>query len=229
MKESILLPGRNSQLILLQNSLAVEGFNVLIIGPGTASIADQLKEKNNNVQIITGDYDSMIDTRLELSDKTVSVKIMEYEHTDFNEKTFDLVYAQSSISGINRNKIIKEIKRILKPDAYLCVGEVVRLNPEVPRFVSDIWDRSELLPLYINDIEKYYADRNFEILAAEDLSKSLKQYYQIIHEKVKESKTGEETGSLRKELNMYSHESNTYLKLGGEKYMGFKTIILRKR
>ena len=40
--------------------------------------------------------------------------MMDFDNTDFNAEEFDLVYAQASISLLNRNKIVKEIKRILE-------------------------------------------------------------------------------------------------------------------
>jgi len=229
MKENIFLPGSENQIKFLLNNITVEDMEVLIIGPGTAPIADHLTKMNNKVQIIVEDYDSMIETRLELSDKSTLVRIMDFENTDFDSDKFDLVYAQASVSSLKRNKIIKEIKRILKKDAYLCVGEIVKLNSNVPKFVTDIWDRAELLPLAVDDLERYYAERKFEITAAEDFSNTLKKYYQLISDKLKEIKTGEESGSERRLLNLYSHERNAYLKLGGDKFMGFKSLILIKR
>lgn len=226
MKKNILLPGIDNQLKFLLKNIPVEGLKILIIGPGTAPIADHLNSKNNNIQIITEDYDSMIETRLDLDDKSIPVKIMEYSTTDFEKEEFDLVYAQASISSLNRNKIIKEIKRVLKPVGYLCPGEIVKLNPGVPKFVSDIWDRSELLPLFINDIERYYEDRNFEIIAAEDQSHTLQKFYEMISEKIKIVKSSEEL--KKKTLNPYTHEVNAYTKLGGDKFMGFKSLLLKK-
>jgi len=66
--------------------------------------------------------------------------MMEYSNTDFRDSTFDIIYAQASISTVERRKILKEIKRILKPDGIFCAGEVVNLEKEVPLFITNLRD-----------------------------------------------------------------------------------------
>ncbi len=61
---------------------------------------------------------------------------MDFSITDFNDAVFDIVYAQASISSKMRNKIIKEIKRILKPEGILSVGEITSLKSSPPIFVN---------------------------------------------------------------------------------------------
>jgi len=93
--------------------------------------------------MIVNDYDSLINARLNLiKDSKVLVKMMDFDNTDFDAEVFDLVYAQASISLLNRNKIVKEIKRILKPEATLCVGEITALDRDFPPFVRNIFDHN---------------------------------------------------------------------------------------
>lgn len=229
MKTEIYLPGGWNQYEFLRKNINPSGFKILIIGPGTAPIAEEFRKAGNDVQIIVNDYDSLMETKIELNDTSIPVRIMEYDTTDFNPEEFNLIYAQASVSSLNRNKIIKEVKRLLKPGAYFCAGEIIKLNPDPPKFVTDIWERSELLPLTGPETEKYYTDRQFEVIAAEDQSGTLKKFYTEISKRIQQVKTGQEKGSMKKAMNLYSHETNAYLKLGGDKYMGFKSLLLRKR
>jgi ubiquinone/menaquinone biosynthesis C-methylase UbiE len=185
----------------------------------------------SSATVIVNDYESLINSRLNLSkDSKVSVKMMDFENTDFADESFDLVYAQASISLTNRNKIVKEIKRILKKDSVLCVGEITALSKQYPQFVKDIFESSDILPLYHNDCAKYYEEIKFTLLYEEDLTSSLKSYYENTANQLKqtiETLSDQEKSYYKKLLNKISHESNAYLRLGADRYIGFKMLILK--
>ena len=156
---------------------------------------------------------------------------MDYEVTDFTAESFDLIYAQASVSLLNRNKIIKEIKRILKPDGYICIGEIVSLKPDIPLFVKDIFDSAGLLPIYADQLEKFYSERNINLISQQDFSDTLAEYYIQYASQLKSTKydlTDSEKSYYKKILNKISHESNAYLKLGGDKFIGFVSLLMRK-
>jgi ubiquinone/menaquinone biosynthesis C-methylase UbiE len=182
--------------------------------------------------MIVSDYDSLMNARLNLSKESkVDVKMMDFDNTDFNSEQFDLVYAQASISLTNRNKIVKEIKRILKPEATLCVSEITALAEDYPPFVKNIFDASDILPLLNNECSNYYKERNFSVLFEEDLSSSLQSFYEHTAQELEDTiyKLNEKEKSYYKKLlNKISHESNAYLKLGADRYIGFKMLILKK-
>ncbi len=125
-KEIIYLPGLKKQYEFLISKLELTGFNILILGSSNAIISKLLFNKSKEkVEIIVEDYESLLVTQLELGDQTeVSVKLMDFEKTDYSENRFDLVYAQGSISDKRRKKIVKEIKRILKPNGHLFRGSI---------------------------------------------------------------------------------------------------------
>lgn len=233
MDNLIFLPGLDKQINYLINHIDLSDKTVLIIGVNSEEIAKIIQQKfNSEITIIVDNYDSLIQSRLNISgEKKITVKLMEYENTDFNDSKFDLVYAQASISTSKRNKIVKEIKRILKPDGYFCVGENVNLTNEVPVFVNDIWSNSNIVPLNINEINNYYSTRNFEIIDEVDLSKTLKDFYFIAKDFLRNKKdelSEEEKISYKKVLKKISHESNAYLNLGGDHFIGFKMLLLKK-
>jgi len=156
---------------------------------------------------------------------------MDYDNTDFDAEEFDLVYAQASISLTNRNKIVKEIKRILKPDCTLCVSEITALTKEYPPFVKNIFDASDILPLLNNSCAEYYKEKKFSVLFEEDLSSSLTSFYEnaaVALDESFEHLTDKEKSYYKKLLSKISHESNAYLKLGADKFIGFKMLILKK-
>uniref|UniRef100_A0A832G6K4 Methyltransferase domain-containing protein n=1 Tax=Ignavibacterium album TaxID=591197 RepID=A0A832G6K4_9BACT len=233
-EQSIFLPGGFKQFRLLKSKVQLNEKVVLIIGPQSEKIGEKIIDAGaKSVDIIVSDYDSLISSRLNIpKEKNISVRMMDYDNTDFADDTFDLVYAQASISLKNRNKIIKEIKRILKPEALLCVGEITALRETYPQFVKDIFESSGILPLHHNKCAEYYESKNFSLDYEEDLSSSLRSYYENTVNQLKsviETLSDKEKSYYKKLLNRISHESNAYLKLGADKYIGFKLLILKLR
>ncbi|NMB81041.1 MAG: class I SAM-dependent methyltransferase [Ignavibacteria bacterium] len=232
--ELILLPGLNRQIRFLIQKLNGKNLpNVLVIGSFSELVAKKIETKfGSNVEIIVEDYDSLINSKYIIRNSCkINVKMMSYDSTDYPDSYFDLVYAQASISLTKRNKIIKEIKRILKPGSYFCVGEVVSLDKNVPRFVLDIYDNSDLMPLFIDDLEKYYTERKFNLIANENLSSTLKDYFTVSMEEYKNiaDKLGEgEKSYYKKVINKIKHESNAYLKLGADKFIGYSALLMTK-
>lgn len=231
--QNIFLPGGFKQFRILKTKYVLNNKNVLIIGSGSEKIAEKMIESGASaVTMIVSDYDSLMNTRLNLSKESkVVVKMMNFGNTDFDAEQFDLVYAQASISLLDRNKIIKEIKRILKPEGTVCVAEITALTKDYPPFVKNIFDASDILPLLNNECSNYYKERNFSVLYEEDLSSSLTNFYENAATALDESYghlTDKEKSYYKKLLNKISHESNAYLKLGANKYIGFKMMILKK-
>lgn len=232
LKLKIFLPGTEKQLITLLNTIDLTGKKILIMGSGCEEIAREMLKFSEDIFIILNDQDSLINSRYLLKDeKRIKVKMMDFISTDFHNEQFDLVYAQASISLTERNKIIKEIKRILKTEGILCAGEIVSLREPVPHFVNDVWEAGGILPLSTLQIRAYYESRNFVIMEENDLADTLKEYYQRGKESLRTKikfLSDEETAFNQKLINRMKHESNVYLKLGGGKYIGFKSLIMRK-
>jgi ubiquinone/menaquinone biosynthesis C-methylase UbiE len=232
----IFLPGTDQQVKFLFSSTEIKDKKIIIAGPGTIEIAGKLNlGEPSKIIIIVDDYDSLITMRYRLQqhgEKNIEIRMMEYDNTDFRNDSVDVLFAQASLSVPKRHKIIKEIKRILKPGGTFCAGEIVLLKENPPAFINNIWESSELKPLSIGEFEKYYEERGFEILDKKDLSYTLREFYQL-----SEKKLSNEAGNLseqeksyyKKLLKKISHESNVYLKLGGNEYMGFSALIMRKK
>ncbi len=233
MNDKIFLPGSGRQLECTLNSVKVEKPAVLVIGSFSAAAAKKLASHfGTEVNLIVDDTESFLNTNLILNPgDAVKSSFMSYELTDFDSSVFDLVYAQASISGIMRNKIVKEIKRILKPGGFLSVGEIVKLKKDIPPFVNNIFLDSELDPLFTGEINDYYTKRNFTLIEEADFTDTLKEYYRTSAARLEEARaelTENEKKYNKKLLNKISHETNAYLKLGAEKFIGFKYLLLQK-
>ena len=229
----IFLPGTDKQIEMFIKKIDVKDKSVLVIGAGSEEIVKRLKQENpSSLHLIVEEQGSLLVSRLYLKDeKEIQVRLMDFENTDFNTEQFDIAYTQASISIIKRNKIIKEIKRILKPGGILCAGEIISKTEIVPGFVKDIWEHSGISPLNEIELGKYYTSKGFKILYEEDLSYTLKDFYStgsnLLKQKIKDL-SEKEKSYYKKLLNQISHESNVYLKLGGDRHIGFRVIMAKK-
>ncbi len=232
-QENILLPGLNEQLEFLFETTERNFESILVVGASGENISRALSQKFGvPVELIVPDYESLLNSKLILHEEdTVNVKLMDYENTDYGKNLFDLVYAQASISSTNRKSILKEIKRILKPDGFLCLGEIVKLKSPIPPFVQNVFDSSDLLPLNKDEVSKYFVEKNFKIIDQRDLTNTLKTYYTSASNKLGrlgKNLTEDEKKYYKKLINKISHETNVYLKLGGDKFIGFTCLLLQK-
>ena len=230
---SIFLPGQKRQFNFLLKNYTEKPSTILVVGSSSEQLALLLSTKfKAPVDLIVEDYESLLNSKLVLSgEETITVRMMNFDATDFANEHFDLIYAQASISLTNRNKIIKELKRILKPGGYLSVGEIVSLKKEYPAFIRDLFDSSNLLPLFVEEIEKYYLERKFSVVAKTSLSDTLKDFYLESAQQLRIAEPGlsdKEKSYYKKVVNKISHDSNVYLKLGGDKYIGLETLLLKK-
>ncbi len=230
----IFLPGTDKQISLFLNSVNTENKSVLIIGSGSEEIAKIFyQNKAAEVYLIVDDEDSLVQSRFALSKvKEINVRLMEYDNSDFKADKFDIVYSQGPTGTKKRNKLIKEIKKILKADGKFCAGEIVSLTKTPPQFVKDIWEKSNLAPLHFEELKEFYLSKGFELMLEKDLSDTLKDFYskskELLAESSKDFSSVEEEKYFRKIIRTYKHEANAYLKLGGYKYVGYCTLILRK-
>jgi len=228
----LILPGGYKLFRILKQKIEIKNKNILIIGESSEKIAKKFaSEGSQTVEIIVRDYESLMQSRISLDKNfNISVRINDFENTDFLDNQFDIVYSQVSLSNSNRKNVIKEIKRILKPEGIFCVSEITKLKNDIPAFVQNIFENSQMNPLNHSEFKEYFLSKGFSLIFAQDLSSSLKDFYENIKAKLVEyQKNASETerAYYKKLLNKISHESNAYLKLGGSKYIGLNFLILK--
>jgi ubiquinone/menaquinone biosynthesis C-methylase UbiE len=233
MDQIIYLPGGVNQFNHIKSNTGLNGKSVLIIGSNTEFIGKMFLESgSDSVTIIIDDYELLMTTRLAIDRiERINVKFMDYSKTDFDNKTFDIVYAQGSISNSERNKMLKEIKRIIKPQGIMNIGEYISLKATAPKYVKDVWESGNITPLNSEELKGYYEARNFDVVNVSELSSKLKEFYlsskKLLNENI-DHLTDQEKIYYKKLLKRINHESKVYLNLGGSNYMGFSSIILRK-
>ncbi len=229
--QKILLPGGDEQLAFLTESINLENKDILVAGPNLAPAAEELSELTaKSVEFILPDYESLMNANLYFTKKNIIPKMMEFEITDYDAESFDVIFAQASVSTSERKKIIKEFKRILKPGGIICVGEIIIKNREIPEFASEILERSDLDAKTIDEIRHFYSERNFNILKEKDLSETLKEFYTNVRKRymaISEDLDEHEKSYYKKLMKKASHEANAFLDFGAGKYIGFYAMILK--
>jgi ubiquinone/menaquinone biosynthesis C-methylase UbiE len=228
----IFLPGTDKQIKYFLKENNPEGKTILITGSGTAPIARKFAEMNPaGVQVIAENDYEIVDLRLALKELKIPAKLMDFKRTDYRDNTFDIIYSQAALSTSMRRKIFRELKRILKEEGVICTGEIVSLSEEAPQFMKDIWETSGIAPLTENQLEDFFRGEGFKIKDKTDLSYAMEEFYQNSRTKLSEfliTGSDEEKRYYKKLLNKISHESNVFLRLGGNKHMAFQCFILEK-
>lgn len=228
----VLLPGLDKQLQFLLSKIDISKFNSLVMGSNSIELAKIISSQTGtDVSLIVDDYETLMTTNFQLGNsKNVKIKLMNFERTDFIDNQFDLIYSQASITN-NRNNIIKEFKRIISDNGILCIGEIVKLKNNVPTYIQKIFNSSDLKPIFIDNYENFYKEKYFQLIDSIDLSHTLPEFYKEYLKLLKthaKKLSGSEKSYYKKIINKISHESNAYLNLGGNKYLGFKAVILKK-
>lgn len=232
MEKTILLPGLSEQLRLLVKSVSTKEKKILIVGSHSEFIAEKLSTVTPRLEVIVEDESSLLESRFRVGRPDLTqFRLMSFSRTDYADSTFDIIFAQASITNPDRNKIFKEIKRILKPNGILSIGEVVSLNFILPKFVQDVLTRSNITPLYFANLVSDYTSKGFKILLHQESNAKLREFYETVKKilLIDPNIKGELiTRYDRKLYDKISHELNSYLKLGMDKHIGFYISILEK-
>ena len=231
--QPVLLPGLDDQSVFLFTNCDVSEKKVLIIGYGCVPIAKKMLSKGAaSVEVIIADEEQMLADRLLGSGtENLRIRFMDFHNTDFKDDVFDIVYAQASVSTSKHLKILKEIKRITKPQGFICLGEVVQLTDEVTLSVRHVWEKTNVTLRKIPVIQNDYKETGFEPVVETDLSFTIKYVYKKLLRSMNDTlpeMSEAEKKALKKDIKTYRHEANTYLQFKGDTYTGFIAFLLRK-
>ncbi|MFA6980202.1 MAG: methyltransferase domain-containing protein [Ignavibacteriaceae bacterium] len=233
MKLSLLLPGMDDQFLWFNNLYDVTGKTVLVVGESSDELAKFIEENfQAKIYFIVHDEDALFRNRLKLgANKNISVRLMEFSNTDFKNDFFDVVYAQASVTVKERRKIAKEFFRITKPGGVLCVGEMCNLKKEVPQVITDVWNRSTLAPLFVDELVPFYESVQWKHKESKDLSETLDVFYIQFEKKAARNLPNVPEGEKKlhkKFIHKISHEANVFLRHGGYKNIGFSAMLFEK-
>ncbi|MFA6026929.1 MAG: methyltransferase domain-containing protein [Ignavibacteriaceae bacterium] len=233
MKLSVLLPGMDDQFLWFSNLYDVTGKTILVVGESSDGLAKFIEENfQAKVFFIVHEEDALFRSRLTLSaNKNISVRLMDFSQTDFKDNFFDVVYAQASVTVKERKKIAKEFFRITKPGGVFCVGEMCNLKKEVPQVIADVWNRSSLAPLFVDELVPFYESAQWKFVEAKDLSETLDRFYIEFEKKAARNLPNLPEGEKKlhkKFIHKISHHANVFLRHGGYKNIGFSAMLFEK-
>lgn len=228
-----LLPGGEEQFNFLLRNIPVAGKKVLILGTGAEKIAAKfIEEGSESVLIITEDEQLLIQTRMNLTDKEkTKVKYSSYTSIDAAEGSFEIVYAQGTVSINERRKILKDVYRVLAPDGVFAVGEMTSLKGDIPAFLRSVFAANGMEIVSAESLEMFYKGEGYKIKSAKDLSNTLKDYYkntERVFSRRVSNMTKQDQAEHKDLITKSKHELNVFLKLGGLKYIGFHAFLLLK-
>jgi SAM-dependent methyltransferase len=227
-KPDILLPGLDEQAEFFAKEYSLAQKKGLILGAGVNPAAVRFEQAGAEVAAIIDDDDLLVRERLLAPGK---VKYMDYFSTDYADETFGFIYAQASVSVAQRNKILKESFRLLKPGGVFCLGDVLKRDENTPVSVVEIWEHSNLHPVTLENAEQLYTTNKFSIENKLDLSQTIEavyRYHAEIFEDEKALLSDEDRHAMRKELKRMRHEANMFVKMGAKKHMHYYVFLLRK-
>lgn len=233
MKLSVLLPGMDDQFLWFSSLYNLAEKTILVVGESSEGIAKFIEENfQAKVFFIVQEEEALFRGRLALSaNKNISVRLMDFANTDFKNNFFDVVYAQASVSVTERKKIAKEFFRITKPGGVLCAGEMCNLKREVPQVITDVWNRSSLAPLFVDELVPFYESAQWKHKESKDLSETLDVFYIQFEKKAARNLPNVPEGEKKlhkKFIHKISHEANVFLRHGGYKNIGFSAMLFEK-
>lgn len=231
--KSPFLPGGSAPIRFFLNEVQPHEGSLLILGNGFTEIVPHfLNTGFSPIHAASDDNTEIFGFKANTpKDQQVPALYVEYTSLDHKTESFDFVFCQATLTLGVRNKLVKEIKRVLKPGGHLITTEILCNKKPAPTFLNDIWADSGQDPLFTDDFEPYYTSRNFEVVKTADFTDELDEFYiksfKMLESNLK-SVSAEQRQKIRKEFAGEKHEITSLVKGGALKYMNLKTMILKK-
>ncbi len=136
---------------------------ILDIGAGTGMSTIELAKISDGKIIaidIIHEYLDILKKKASINgiDNIETVK-MSMDSIEYKDETFDILWSEGSIFVIGFEEGIKSWKRLLKPEGYLAVSDMVWFNKDAPIEVIEFWDSCYPQMLELNEaiemIKKY--------------------------------------------------------------------------
>ena len=124
--------------LLVKNKVPLEG-KVLDVGIGTGLFEDYLKGRGIELDVIGVDSDKkMVE---EAKKKGYLVMLANAEKLPFEDESFDLVISIDMINSVtDKEAVIQEIKRVMKPGAYAIISHFCNNYTK-----NQVWKKMEAL------------------------------------------------------------------------------------
>jgi SAM-dependent methyltransferase len=231
--KSPFLPGGASPITFFLKKIPHEGKSILLLGNGFSQLIPfVMHEGFSSIQSASDDNTEVFEYKANTSkNQQFPALVVDYESLDHNTGEFDFVFCQTTLTKPIKTKLIKEIKRILKPDGILITSEIICVKKPAPIFLNDIWIKSGQDPHYGEEFEAFYTTRGFNLIESAEFPNDLDEFYiksyKILETNLK-SMSAEKRVQFRKDFVQEKHEITSMVKGGALKFLNFKTLILQK-
>lgn len=159
----------------------------------------------------------------------VSFRMMSPVALDPRDGTIDAVIVDGVLSSYNKRKLLREVRRVLKPGAPLLVAAPVWLEDGAPTGIRGVWETREYTVPTRAELADLLAECGFRIVHESDQTRVLEPFYKQFMTDVKKLAAAgfEEFKQHRALVKHYKHEIDMYFKHGGRRYMGYVVIGAR--
>ncbi len=227
------LPGGASPINFFLKKMPHEGKSLLLLGNGFPQLIPFVQNEGfSSIHSASDDTTEVFEYKANTSkNQQFPAMVVDYASLDHKSGEFDFVFCQTTLTKPVKTKLIKEIKRILKPEGILITSEIVCIKKPAPIFLNDIWIKSGQDPHYNDEFEPFYTTRGFNLIESAEFPNDLDEFYiksyKILETNLK-TMSAEKRVQFRKDFVQEKHEIVTMVKSGALKFLNFRTLILQK-
>jgi len=160
--EGFLSPGGTDEIDEIVRNSNLVGKSVLDIGCGCGGAAFHLIKKHGARSVVGIDPEPLVIKTAE----QLAKKNHLYEHTKFKctgegpsqypDETFDVVFSKEVFLHIpNKEELLKDIHRILKPGGIVIVSDWMRVDENAPSMQMQDYINAEGLDMFMFSLKKY--------------------------------------------------------------------------
>ncbi|MBR9978924.1 MAG: methyltransferase domain-containing protein [Bacteroidetes bacterium] len=160
----------------------------------------------------------------------VSLQFMSPVSTNFRAGQFRIIILEGMLSGYTPGRVLREALRLLDDRGFLLLSDSCWLADDVPTYVRDVWESPDHKILTPPQLRQLLEERGMEILHFEDRSRVLDSFYRQFEDTVRDIAHGGFEGMKHRKslIKHYKHEIDVYRKHGGDRYMGYFSMVARK-
>lgn len=173
-----LSPGGSDEIDQIIGELNLSGKKILDIGCGCGGAVFHMLEKHLATEVVGFDLEPLVIEQAKalaleksLSERAV-FKCVNPGQFDAEDESFDAIFSKEVFIHIpNKNELMKDIHRILKPGGYLAVGDWMRNNDNPPSLQMKEYIAAEGLDYYMCSLDKYreiLENNGFKVISMND-------------------------------------------------------------
>ena len=160
--EGFLSPGGTEEIDEILKGVDAKNLNILDIGCGCGGAAFHLIN-GHNASFVTGiDIEPLVIARAKeladekgLKDKT-RFNLVSPGSIDLEDESVDMVFSKETFLHIaDKEELLKNIFRILKPNGIIAAGDWMRIDDNPPSSQMREYIEAEGLDMYMSSLEKY--------------------------------------------------------------------------